>query len=964
METVSNQSPRVLREKIQDAASKVEFVKGILDKNSTETDWGVGIECKTTATELRKLLAENQVPEEYKVAVVGRFKAGKSAFVNELLDMRLAGEDTSPETAAVTTFRHGTDVKATIHFVEKSVWDGLKQLYENDSNDLDAHRIRNWRRFEEKSGGANLHQETNLFDVDALEKELIRPGGHAIEIALEGGDSGKQLKKQQAAFRQQVKQYTSGSKPHHCLVESIEISAPSPILEEGILLIDTPGLDDTERFRVDLTEKAVEHVDAVLFLTKSGASYGQSEKDFLLSLLRKGTVKQLLFVITQVDHTYDQHRKQARDEDEDPDTLDERIAFEKARIAREIDSTLTSLGESSDSPAMLRYREQLGNVDIVFTSAANHRDWKMKEPVRYALVEGDPGGILFVYQTLLRILSTQSRLALIARNIEAGARSLLDELTRIIDRRLEAMRKEPNREVAERKLRNFLEKFGDVGGEFSKTTLGDAEILKDALTSRQSYADAMIQLIAAQAGDVLREFEAADAGKHWRTRRSGYWGYMYSLQSRVANRIFPKVAELLNTQTDEFVGYIDKFKSHLRSLSSQSSEIAVSLDLGADIELKVDDRLSSFLEGLLSEVQELLESEQSRIVGLLDEFVDEEVEQRISEARRQVANIWGTGTTNYQTSEVRRFYAEVKQILEDALTDHVQVRFNEFNEHLNTQALQLPKRAISEATAEIALVRKEIRAAAESAIEGRKEALEATSSEVGAAVASTTIALDELSSLFDPAGAGDRTEPDSSAGNVGDSSGGNEGTESSEIPAGRSLSAKILEVDVVEDFDPLRSAAITLIRRHVLRRGDTGWTFEKLIDSRLVEGSTSMLITDPYLLRHWQIRNLTELIDSVLKSANLRRIFISTGLNDDPKSPGNDDAFNELAKQLHKNAGVHLDWKRDASLHDRYVVLNNGNLIKLGRGLDIFEPASGLAVTDQSLRQVKECEIDAFGPKR
>ena len=61
------------------------------------------------------------------------------------------------------------------------------------------------------------------------------------------------------------------------------------------------GLDDTERFRVSLTEKTVEDVDAVLFLTQSGEAYGQSEKDFLLTLLRKGTVKQLIVVVNKMD---------------------------------------------------------------------------------------------------------------------------------------------------------------------------------------------------------------------------------------------------------------------------------------------------------------------------------------------------------------------------------------------------------------------------------------------------------------------------------------------------------------------------------------------------------------------------------------------------------------------------------------------------------------------------------------
>src|SRR4029079_11127254 len=117
-------------------------------------------------------------------------------------------------------------------------------------------------------------------------------------------------RKAETEFQRKIKQFTSSTKPYHCLVESIEIETPSNLLGEGVTSVDTPGLDDTERFRVQLTERAVQNVDAVLFLTKSGASYGQSEKDFVLSLLRKGAIKQLIFVVTQVDQTYEQHISQ------------------------------------------------------------------------------------------------------------------------------------------------------------------------------------------------------------------------------------------------------------------------------------------------------------------------------------------------------------------------------------------------------------------------------------------------------------------------------------------------------------------------------------------------------------------------------------------------------------------------------------------------------------------------------
>ena len=187
----------------------------------------------------------------------------------------------------------------------------------------------------------------------------------------------------------------------------IDIEAPSKILGEGVVLIDTPGLDDTERFRVELTERAVQDVDAVLFLTKSGASYGQSEKDFLLSLLRRGTVKQLVFVVTQVDQTYEQHVEQARDQDEEAQPIAARIAVERHRIRGEIAATLDELATEANSALAARYREQMDTVEISFTSAVNHRKYMRKESVKYPLEEDDPGGMLATKDTLFRVLSTK-----------------------------------------------------------------------------------------------------------------------------------------------------------------------------------------------------------------------------------------------------------------------------------------------------------------------------------------------------------------------------------------------------------------------------------------------------------------------------------------------------------------------------------------------------------------------------
>lgn len=323
-------------------------------QNTREPTWGVGQDCARTAQALSSLLAHQIVPDSCKVAVVGRFKAGKSSFVNELLAARLAGEDTSPETAAVTTFRHGTAVRATVRFVSLESWDSLKQLHGEEPKHVDAHRVKIWQSFADKPRKNSDGEIVEVFDLSALERTYVKSGGHSIQIPLDKPGE----RSSENAFRRKLKDFTSGTRPLHCLVEQIEITSPAEILDQGVLLIDTPRLDDTERFRVSLTEKAVEDVDAVLFLTKSGVAYGQSEKDFLLTLLRKGTVKQLILVVTQVDQTYEQHLRNAEANDEDPESIGKRIRQEEKRIRDEIDATLNELS-SDDSPTMRRYREQL-----------------------------------------------------------------------------------------------------------------------------------------------------------------------------------------------------------------------------------------------------------------------------------------------------------------------------------------------------------------------------------------------------------------------------------------------------------------------------------------------------------------------------------------------------------------------------------------------------------------------------
>ena len=62
---------------------------------------------------LKQSLDKSEVPELFRIAVVGTFKTGKSSFVNKLAEERLAGVETNPETAAISIFRYAEPLYTT-----------------------------------------------------------------------------------------------------------------------------------------------------------------------------------------------------------------------------------------------------------------------------------------------------------------------------------------------------------------------------------------------------------------------------------------------------------------------------------------------------------------------------------------------------------------------------------------------------------------------------------------------------------------------------------------------------------------------------------------------------------------------------------------------------------------------------------------------------------------------------------
>ena len=123
-----------------------------------------------------KKAADSISSREYRVAVIGEFKRGKSSLVNAIIGSEVLPTDILPMTAAITRVTYGTERKILIRY-------------------KDGHT--------EENTVAQLMEYATKYD--------------------------EQKAKRAAA------------------VEEIEVSYPSPFLKNHIDIIDTPGLNDTDK---------------------------------------------------------------------------------------------------------------------------------------------------------------------------------------------------------------------------------------------------------------------------------------------------------------------------------------------------------------------------------------------------------------------------------------------------------------------------------------------------------------------------------------------------------------------------------------------------------------------------------------------------------------------------------------------------------------------------------------------
>jgi len=183
--------------------------------------------------------------ERLSVVVLGEFNHGKSTFINALLGSPLLPTGITPTTALLAHVTHGARPGATA-------------VTENG--------------------------ERLAIDMAAL----------ADHVTVEGLAKGSGKETGKESGKKPAKKSTSAV--HH-----IEISHPSSLLANRLTIVDTPGVNDINEQRADITYGYLPRADAAVFLLDATQILTASERQFLEERILRSTRDRLIFVIAKAD---------------------------------------------------------------------------------------------------------------------------------------------------------------------------------------------------------------------------------------------------------------------------------------------------------------------------------------------------------------------------------------------------------------------------------------------------------------------------------------------------------------------------------------------------------------------------------------------------------------------------------------------------------------------------------------
>jgi ATP-dependent Lon protease len=170
------------------------------------------------------------------------------------------------------------------------------------------------------------------------------------------------------------------------------------------------------------------------------------------------------------------------------------------------------------------------------------------------------------------------------------------------------------------------------------------------------------------------------------------------------------------------------------------------------------------------------------------------------------------------------------------------------------------------------------------------------------------------------------------------------------------------EAPAATEQPPVVAKAAVLTEQHfAIQYGDTGHTYDSIFGAYLV-GAGAVHVEEPYIRVPHQIANFVRFCETIVKVSTIRLITLKTGYDEKTDLAMVNERLSELKQSL-LEYDVVLDIELSETIHDREIRINNGWIVKIGRGLDFYQkPDAWFAVgsSDLSLRKCLETKVDIY----
>jgi len=159
---------------------------------------------------------------------------------------------------------------------------------------------------------------------------------------------------------------------------------------------------------------------------------------------------------------------------------------------------------------------------------------------------------------------------------------------------------------------------------------------------------------------------------------------------------------------------------------------------------------------------------------------------------------------------------------------------------------------------------------------------------------------------------------------------------------------------------PAAPKAAALAEQHfTIQYSDTGHTYDSIFGAYLIN-ARAVTVEDPYIRGPHQISNFLRFCETIVRVSTIRRIVLKTGHYEETDIAIVNERLCELKQSL-LEYDVVLDIELSKTIFDHEIQIDNGWVVKIGRGLDFYQkPDGGFAVgaNDFSLRKCLETKVD------